>query len=89
MNTTLWEARDEDGNECSLLRDPDGNIIWSMDGGLYFSGYPSIKLNREQMEGAILAMMIEVTDKKMEDLMHGDSNDNPTRSPGDGSPEAQ
>jgi len=49
---TIWAARDEEYGlivTCELYRLPDGKWQWSMVDGA-FAGYPSITLNRTDIE---------------------------------------
>jgi hypothetical protein len=48
---TLWEAADDDGNECELdkVADVERPYQLSMTKG-HWSGYPTIALTREQLK---------------------------------------
>lgn len=55
----LWSAKDEDGNECELSKD-DSGVYLGFSNGMYFSGYPSIHLDRKHLKDLFQAIDAEL-----------------------------
>ena len=57
----LWSGVDEYGNSAELIKNEEEDYVsFQITDGLYFSGYPAIKLDRKQLKDLFNAIENEL-----------------------------